>query len=269
MKAIVYAVALLVFGAAIYFTLEHNRKFTDLETKRLKFKSDNKNMTANAEGKEAEFAKLTEELKDATQKRDVANSDLEIANADGAKLERDVANLDDTIRAQKAELDQIKTEVVAMEKMFAELGPDVTFDNLRDKVQAIKEIRTGLQEKLAELETAIDGGEKSLAAKRDDIDRLTRREVQRGTRISRNATEAVVTAVNQDWGFLIIGAGANSGFAPQTTMLVKRDGRLIGRVTPTAIEPTQTIAEIDFDTLPSGARIQPGDKVMLAKPASN
>ena len=83
-------------------------------------------------------------------------------------------------------------------------------------------------------------------------------------RIGRNAMEAVVTAVNQDWGFLVIGAGSNSGFSPQTSMLVMRDGRLIARVRPSSIEPNQTIAEIDFKSMPRG-RIQPGDRVMLSQ----
>ena len=93
--------------------------------------------------------------------------------------------------------------------------------------------------------------------------------VERSSRISGNAMEAVVTAVNQDWGFLVIGAGSNSGFTPQTSLIVQRDGRMIGRIRPSSIEPTQTIAEIDFNSLASGVRLQPGDRVMLAKPNTN
>ena len=76
----------------------------------------------------------------------------------------------------------------------------------------------------------------------------------------------MVTAVDQDWGFLVIGAGSNSGFSPQTGLLVTRDGHLIGRVRPSSIEPNQTIAEIDFKSIAAGARIMPGDRVMLGKP---
>ena len=95
------------------------------------------------------------------------------------------------------------------------------------------------------------------------------RKAARNKRIDRNAMEARVTAVNQDWGFLVIGAGSNSGFTPQTTLLVKRDGRLIGRVNPSAIEPTQTIAEIDLKSLAPGVRLQAGDRVIVSKPAGN
>jgi hypothetical protein len=93
--------------------------------------------------------------------------------------------------------------------------------------------------------------------------------VERSSRIGRNVMDAVVTAVNQDWGFLVIGAGSNSGFTPQTDLLVERDGRKIGRVRPSSIEATQTIAEIDLESLASGVRLQPGDRVILAQPVAN
>ena len=100
--------------------------------------------------------------------------------------------------------------------------------------------------KLDELETLVGSSEKMLAGSRADFDRLVKRDIERNSRIGRNSMEAVVTAVNQDWGFIVIGAGSNSGFTPQTSLIVQRDGRLIGRVRPSSIEPTQTIAEIDF-----------------------
>jgi hypothetical protein len=78
--------------------------------------------------------------------------------------------------------------------------------------------------------------------------------------------QAVITGVNQEWGFLVIGAGSNTGFTPQTSLLVQRDGKMIGRVRPSSIEPTQTIAEINFKTLAPGVRIQPGDYVIYEKP---
>jgi hypothetical protein len=93
--------------------------------------------------------------------------------------------------------------------------------------------------------------------------------VERSSRISKNSMEAVVTAVNQDWGFLVIGAGSNSGFAPQSSLLVERDGRRIGRVKPSSIGATQTVAEIDLESVAAGVRLQPGDRVILATPSAN
>ena len=95
------------------------------------------------------------------------------------------------------------------------------------------------------------------------------RDASRDARIRRNAMESVVTAVNDDWGFVIIGAGSNTGFTPQTKLIIKREGRMIGEVKPSSIEPSQTIAEIDQDSIAPGVRIQPGDRVILSEPATN
>ena len=91
---------------------------------------------------------------------------------------------------------------------------------------------------------------------------------EHGDKTSGNAKESVITAVEADWGFVVIGAGSNVGFTPQTKLLVKRDGVLIGRINPTSIEPSQTIAEIETSSLAPGASIQPGDRVILAVPAT-
>jgi hypothetical protein len=81
--------------------------------------------------------------------------------------------------------------------------------------------------------------------------------------------QAVVSAVDHEWGFVVIGAGSNSGFTPQTELVIERDGIRIARVTPSSVEPSQTIAEIDSKSLSAGVRIQPGDRVILATPATN
>jgi hypothetical protein len=44
---------------------------------------------------------------------------------------------------------------------------------------------------------------------------------------------------------------------------------MIGEVRPSSIEPNQTIAEINLESLASGVRLQPGDRVILAEPAAN
>ena len=109
------------------------------------------------------------------------------------------------------------------------------------------------------------------AFKSEAVRLIKNKEVKDGPLKSKTYAElhAVVTAVNQDWGFLVIGAGSNSGFTPQSSLIVQRNGRRVGRVRPSSIEPTQTIAEIDLDSLATGVRIQPGDRVILATPTSN
>ena len=108
--------------------------------------------------------------------------------------------------------------------------------------------------------------DKNLAKNRDEVSRLADRKVKRDSEIRRNSMEATVTAVNYEWGFVVVGAGSRSGFTPETTVLVKRDGRVLGQLNPSSIEPNQTIFEIDFDSMAPGVRIRPGDRVILSQP---
>lgn len=269
MKAILYVVAILAAGGAAYFTLEHSRKFEDLQADRLKTIKTNKDVSANADVKEKELKDEKAVLATSEQKREEVTQSISALKSSGSTMERDVADLDNTLKAQKEEFVELDKTMKEVGDILKSLGEDINIDNLPDKIQQIEDDKKARIAKLEEFETNIGAAEKLLASNRAEVDRLVKRKVERSANIGRNSMEAVVTAVNQDWGFLVIGAGSNSGFTPQTSLIVQRDGRLVGRVRPSSIEPTQTIAEIDFKSLSPGVRLQPGDRVILATPTTN
>lgn len=263
----------LACGVAIYFSLSHKEKFEKEQSTRLSTIETNKNVTASADATDAEIKKQQAVLDQSIIDRDTANARLDAATATGRTLESEVNDLIAQENSQKAELAELDKTLEAVAKIVAELGAemgqDVNMENLGDKIKELDERRLAQQTTLEELESNVASAEKSLANKQAEARRLVERTVNRNNRIATNSTEAVLTAVDQDWGFVVIGAGSNSGFAPQAPLLVKRDGRLIGRIRPSSIEPTQTIAEIDQKSLAIGVRLQPGDRVMLATPAAN
>ncbi len=269
MKAILYIVTIIVAIGAILFTLGHSRKFEALQKDRLQTIANNKKVTADYSVKEKELADEKLVLDASKLKRDEVTQSVTALESSGATLKRESSDLDGTLKTQEAELAELDKTLEEVKKILINLGSDVTIDNLGDKVQQIDTDKKDKQAKLEETTTLIGAAEKSLASSRAEADRFAKRLIERNARIGRNSMEAVVTAVNQEWGFLVIGAGSNSGFTPQTSLLVMRDGRLIGRVRPSAIEPNQTIAEIDLKSLAPGVRLQPGDRVMLAKPSTN
>lgn len=273
-KAILYVVAFLIVGGAIYFTLEHSRKFEALQTVRLDKIKRNTIVSADADATETELGKEKKILAESKQKRTELTESISALKSTGSGLQRAVAELDGTLKEQKTEFDQLAKTMEEVNKILKDFsadmgGEEVTLDNLAEKMEAIGEDKKAREAKLEELGTLIGAAEKLLAKNRAELDRLVKRDVDRSARIGRNAMVSVVTAVDHDWGFIVIGAGSNSGFTPQTSLIVQRDGRIVGRVNPSSIEPTQTIAEIDFKTLAPGARIQPGDRVILAQPNKN
>lgn len=269
MKAIFYVVAILVAAGAGYFSYDHSQKFEALEKDRVTTIATNKQTTADADVADTNIKKEKALLAASVERRELLTQSVASLKASGTGLENDVARLDTDLKAQAEEFAQLQKALDEVNLILATLGGGVTLETLPEKIQQIDDDKKGKQKKLEDLETLVGGAEKNLATSRAESDRLTKRMMNRATRIGRNAMEAVITAVNQDWGFIVIGAGSNSGFTPQTTLIVQRDGHQIGRVRPSSIEPTQTIAEIEFDSLTAGVRLQPGDRVILAKPTSN
>ncbi|MEO7101291.1 MAG: hypothetical protein ABI162_18205 [Luteolibacter sp.] len=269
MKAILYVLAIVITGGAAFFSFSHSGKFQDLQKERLSTIASNKEITAKADVADKNIKDEKALLVASQDKQEAVTQSISTLKAESTTLKGDIAKLDQDIEGQTEEFTQLEKTLEEVKTSLKGLGADVTLENLPDKITEIEDTKKAQTAKLDELETLVSGAEKSLATNRAEADRLVTRGIERNARIGRNSMEAVVTAVNQDWGFLVIGAGSNSGFTPQTALLVERDGRKIGRVRPSSIEPTQTIAEIDLESLSSGVRIQPGDRVILATPTSN
>ncbi len=269
MKAIPYFLAIIVAGGAAFFSFSVSGKFQELQKDRLTTISTNKEITAKAEAADKNIKDERALLVASQDKQELVTQSISTIKASNSTLKSDISKFDDELTRQEGEFKDLAKILEEVNKTLENLGGGVTLENLAEKIAGIEQSKADKQKKLEELETLVGGAEKSLATKRAEADRLVTRGIDRSARINRNSMEAVVTAVNQEWGFLVIGAGSNSGFTPQTSLLVQRDGRKIGRVRPSSIEPTQTIAEIDLESLAAGVRVQPGDRVILAAPTSN
>lgn len=269
MKAILYIVAILATGGAAYFSFDHKNKFEALELDRLTTIHTNERVTAQADADDKAIAILEATKKSTEEKKELLTQSVSSLKSQTNSLNNDIARLESEVKVQDEQFANFKKAMDEVNKILEGIGGNVTLETLPAKIKEIEDDKTARQTKLDELLTVTASTEKVLAATRAELDRLNKRMFDRSTRIGRNSMEARLTAVNQDWGFVVIGAGSNSGFTPQTALLVKRDGKTIGRVRPSAIEPTQTIAEIDMDALSPGVRLQPGDVVILAKPTTN
>lgn len=269
MKAILYILAIVVTCGAGYYSYDHSVKFKDQQKIRLDTIETNRVVTINAEATEAELAKERGVLKTVRDQREETQQSIAALKSNEIGLKRQIGELDGTLEEQNSELTALEKTLEEIKLILKDLGDDVTLDNISEKITKITEDKKALEKVLEEKETLVSSAEKRLAGNKTESNRLTDKKMARNVRIDRNAMESVITSVNQDWGFVVIGAGSNTGFTPQTSLLVKRDGRLIGRVRPTAIEPKQTIADIDLESLASGVRLQPGDRVILANPSSN
>ena len=270
MKFIFPILAILACAAAAFFSLTESEKFESVQKARLEDIATNKAVTAKADAADTKILEEKSILATAKDNLALVTQSVSALTSDSATLKRDATKVDDELATQEGEIVELNKTLEEVNKIIVSLdGDDVDIDTLPDKIVEIEEDIKTKGIKVEELDTLIGASEVTLASKQKAVSSLVKRKIARSERISRNAMTARVTAVNQDWGFLVIGAGSNSGVTPQTTLLVTRDGRLIGKVNPSSIEPTQTVAEIDLKSLAPGVRIQSGDQVILAKPAGN
>jgi hypothetical protein len=224
-------------------------------------------VTKLGDNKDADLQKELVALEEATKKKEEFEASIDTLKGKERTLIANTKKVDAELEEQKAKFAQLEEIRKKVDEILKGVG--VTLEELPNEVVKIEEDKKAKAKALTEVQALVEAAQKAVEANQAEIVRVTERDSSRNARIRRNAMESVVTAVNEDWGFVVIGAGSNTGFTPQTKLLVKRDGRLIAEVTPSAIEPSQTIAEIDRESVAPGVRIQPGDRVILAAPATN
>ena len=269
MKITLYVLAIIAIAGGAYFSFDYSQKFKLLQAEIEKFGNTSSVIEEKAIAKEKEIKKERVKLTVAQEKQGLLTQNVDSLTSSAMALKNQAAKAEKDQKAQDIELAKEVKSLEEAKTILAELGGDLTLEALPDKIKEIENDVTSKRKKLEEIQTLASGATVSLANQRAEIDRISKKSVERSARISRNSTEAVITAVNQEWGFVVIGAGSNSGFTPKTILIIERDGRSIGRVNPSSIEPNQTIAEIDLQSLGNGVRILPGDRVILAKLATN
>lgn len=265
MKTLLHVIVIVVGAAGIYFSWQSNVKHNEQKTIFEGAQQDNLKLDADIRKAEKELSEERAGLAAAKTEYDEQVAKLEAAVSTEKTMQRQLAESEATLEEQAQ---QIAEQKRLIDEATAILGPGVTLDNIADKITEIEDKKKDQTKKLDELTTLADGATNDVKKNNDSIAMLSARKAKRDENISRNAKEAVITAVEAEWGFVVIGAGTNTGFTPQTKLLVKRDGVLIGRINPTSIEPTQTIAEIDRNSMAAGASLQVGDRVILAVPAT-
>lgn len=269
MKVILNVIAIVVSCGAAFFSFTQSQKFQALEKERQAAIADTTKVSAEASTAEGELAKENEAFAKIKESRTLLEQSVSQAKSEGASLSSELAKLDSELKSQDGDFAQLNKVLQDVNAALENLEGGVTLETLPAKIEETEKAKADKQKKLEDLNGLIASAEKNVTTSHADLDRLAKKVIERNARISRNSLEAVVTAVNPGWGFVVIGAGSNSGFTPQTALLVQRDGRKIARLTPSSVEATQTIAEIDADSVAPGVRIQPGDRVILETPASN
>lgn len=262
-KKIFYMLSVLVTIAAAIFSFQNSKKLQaeidlfaeeqtlkigteKVEEKKKEDLANTKKALGDAEQVNAELVQAMGNMRSRegalNKSKEKAQVEIEEHDAALAKLAEAKAVIDEALKGVNVAWPQVPAEIKRLQELRKKKGDDLDL----------------LNEHIAKLTKEVADKEASNAREGDRLTKIR-------TKIARNAKVGAITSVNSTWGFVIVNLGTNnSNVTPQSKLLVTRDGRLVGRLTPNSVEASQTVCDLNARDINPGVRIQPGDQVTLA-----
>ena len=184
------------------------------------------------------------------------------ANTDSHNV--NIKRLDNEISGLNSEKAPVDKKIATAENAVKEISerfPGTTLQNVAEKIKQLESDLETAKQDLATRKTELEVVNKKVAANEVRIEKAEKVQTDRLSSIGRNATEGLITAVNTDWGFVLVNIGKDQGVQGDSELIVQRDGIRIGNLNVVSIQPGLTVADINQKGL-SGS-VEPGDKVIF------
>lgn len=265
MKPLFYVLAVLAIGASGYFGWEVNKKHEEKIVERNELITRNKNLSKDITEQEGKKADADAALKTAQGESALAEQGLKAAQAKFGEFERtrdEIAGLLEEAEAEQAEVDKV---VASFEKLF----PDTELDDVPRIHQELVDKQKKLTAEVEAQEDIKSRLESDVAKNKADIVRVSGKIAESKARVAANTFQATVTAVDNNWDMVSIGAGERSGLSIESRLLVMRGGRLLGKLDVSKVGANTAIADVVPKSLRPGVMLQPGDQVILEKTKAN
>ena len=265
MKSIFYTLSVIAIGAAGYFGWEAKNNFDQQLDDRNTLIEKNKNLSTNIKQKEKDKEQSTDARDLSLNERAETKAGLEAAVSNEGGLKRtldDIGTELETVVAEEAQIDKAIDEI-------KELFPDIELPEVPGKYNEMVDNEKKLVAQVEEAELIKTKLQESIAKNIADSKRIGGKIKEANDRVRGNTFQATVTGVDNDWNFVVIGAGENSVLTSDSTLLVQRGGRYLGKLSVQKIEANSAIADIVPGSLSVGVVLQRGDQVILEKVRSN
>jgi len=179
-------------------------------------------------------------------------------------LLNDVKGKEDELAASKKETDDIAAKKQALqEDLNRKIGSTGSPEEITAKIEVLKKENDTKVEEMDKITKEAEVAKKAIAESQSLVTRLKQQQATRAKAITLANSTGTVSAVNSDFGFVIVNLGQNQGVSSESRLLVKRGGQLIGKLNIVQIEGNTTVADIAFKTITPGFSIQPGDEVVF------
>ncbi len=260
MKPALLILLLLVGGAGAYFSYNQQAEFSAAIVKKQELVETNVRQSAlhqKTEGqREAAEKERDQWLKSRSESQAEVSKQQDIAAELTTKQEAIVKELAE----KKALFQQVEDELAS----YGVKDPQEVVTMMEDAKKKTEELNGALEE----MNTLIEASSKKAAQKELQLAALQKNQELYKAKFATNSKEYQVTAVDPQWGFVVLNAGESSTLEPNTVLLVTRNGKNIAKLKVTSKERSQTVADIVPGTLAKGNRVEAGDSVFLLSPQS-
>lgn len=187
------------------------------------------------------------------------NEDLQTKSLAG-----DIKGKEDELLAAKKEIEDIGAKKQAMQEEITRiLGSSGTPEEILAKNEALKKENDAKVAEIEQITKEADVAKKAAAESENLITRLKQQQATRSKAIALASRTGTISAVNPEFGFVVVNLGQNQGVSSESRLLVKRGNQLIGKLKIVQIYGSTTVADIDFKSITPGFAIQPGDEVVF------
>jgi hypothetical protein len=265
MKSIFYVLAIVAIGAAGFFGWTAKANYTKQLADRDELVENNKRLSKSIKERELEEAEATEAMKLALDDESKSKAELEAAKAKATEYASTLDSVSGDLEIAIANKKKIDDSIESLRNQF----PGIELEEV-DGI--VKEMESKQKKLVAEEEDSLlvkTKLEEEVAKNLAETIRVNEKIEVSIKRVEGNTFQATVTAVDNDWNVVVIGAGEKSGLTGDSKLLVQRDGRLLGKLTISKLEATSAVAEIEPGSLRVGVALRPGDQVILESVRSN
>lgn len=263
-KTIILFVALVVTGAATYFSYSN---LTKMKAARLSIYEMEGKITA-----------LSKDIDDTLTTKDTRKGELDSDRRKNIQLTTDrdglladikagqdeIPGLQANIKAQDEKIADYTAAVDEVKKLFVDMNV-TDMSELNDKIKQLENDRVAREKELAETQALVEAANAAIAKTEGQLSDARGQMAERSRGLSQNSSEPVIMAVNNEWGFVVVNAGSDQGFRPDQSLIVKRGENFIAKLSITSLQKTQMVADIVKGSVPKGVIVTPGDRIILEK----
>ena len=265
MKLISYALAILAIAAAGFTGWNAKDNYSKEVVKQDGLIQNNVTLTRNIKVKEGERTAADSAKDLALDEESKAKAELEASKSKATELGNTLDSISGDLEVAAAEKKKIDASMEALRGKF----PGI---ELEEVPRVVKDMETSQKKLVGEEQDASlvkKRLEEDIAKNLAESSRIVEKINQSIKRVEGNTFQATIVAVDNDWNFVVIGAGEKSGLTGESRLLIQRDGRLLGKLLISKLEPNTAVADVEPGSLRNGVVLQAGDQVILESVSAN